>query len=89
MKLVETSHFRKLRKKIKNQREKTALKKALHCILEDPTIGKKLKGEFQDLRSLRYDVEGQARRLIYKLEKERIVLFSFGPRQGIYNLNYS
>lgn len=84
MKLVETSHFRKLRKKIRANREKTALKKALHCTLEDPTKGKKLKGDFKDLRSLRYDVGGQTRSLIYKIEEKRIVLFSFGPREGIY-----
>jgi hypothetical protein len=36
------------------------------------------------LRALRFAVRGQARRLIYKLEKDAVVLFSFGPRQGIY-----
>lgn len=84
MVLVETSKFKKLRKKIKEELEKEALKEAVLKILDNPLAWKKLKGEFKDLHSLTYTVKGQNRRLIYKLEKERIVLFSFGPRQGIY-----
>ncbi len=34
--------------------------------------------------SLRYSVRGQARRLVYKHGKDAVILFSFGPRQGIY-----
>lgn len=84
MRLVETSKFKKLRKKIKREQEREALKKAVKEIMEIPEAGKKLKGEFRDLRSVKYSVKGQSRRLIYKAEKDTILLFSFGPREGIY-----
>ena len=84
MKLLETSKFKKLRKKLKEEHEKRALKDAIHEIMKNPDAGKKLKGEFKDLRVFKYTVQGQARRLIYKVESDAIVLFSFGPREGIY-----
>lgn len=84
MRLVETSKFKKLRKKIKGGLEKEALKEAVLKILDNPTAGKRLKGEFQDLRSFSYSVKGQNRKLIYKQEKDCLVLLSFGPREGIY-----
>ncbi|MGA2533942.1 MAG: type II toxin-antitoxin system RelE/ParE family toxin [Candidatus Aminicenantales bacterium] len=84
MRLLETSKFQKLRSKLKEERERDALRTAVLAVLEDYSAGKKLKGEFQDLRSFRYAVQGQSRRLIYKIENDPIVLFSFGPRQGIY-----
>ena len=84
MGLKETARFRKQRKKLKSAAEKEALKTAIAAIVRDPEKGKKLKGEFRDLRSLRYHAAGQARRLVYKLDGEDLVLFSFGPREGIY-----
>jgi len=84
MKLIETAKFKKLRKKIKSSHEKEVLKEAIIKIMEDPEAGKLLKGEFRELRSFRYTVKGQSRRLIYKIEKDTLVLFSFGPREGIY-----
>lgn len=84
MRLVETSKFQRLRKKLKQEEEKTGLKKAVLKVTEDPYSGKKLKGEFRELLSLHYSVKGQSRRLIYKVEKDTLVLFSFGPREGIY-----
>ena len=84
MVLKETSRFRKQRKKLKSAVEKEALKSAVALLLKDPEKGKKLKGEFLNLRSLRYQAAGQARRLVYKLDGEDLILFSFGPREGIY-----
>lgn len=84
MQLVETSKFKKSRKKIKGNLEKEALKEAILNILDNPADGKKLKGEFRELRSFSYTVKGQERRLIYKHEKDHLVLMSFGPREGIY-----
>lgn len=84
MRLVETSTFKKLRKKIKSPHEKAALKKAVAKIMDDPEAGKFLKGEFRDLRSFRYSVKGQSKRLIYRTDKTTVVLFSFGPGEGIY-----
>jgi hypothetical protein len=84
MKLLETSKFSKLRKKIKDEAESMGLRLAIAAILKDPQIGKKLKGELGHLRSYSYTARGQARRLIYHWGKDALVLFSFGPRQGIY-----
>ena len=84
MKLLETSKFKKLRKKIKSAHEREALKEAVEKIMEDPEAGKLLKGEFRDLRSFRYSMKGQSKRLIYKIEEDTLILFSFGPREGIY-----
>ena len=84
MRLVETSKFKKLRKKIKESHEKEALQQAISEILESPDVGKPLKGEFKELRSYSYTIKGQNRRLIYRMDEGTIVLFSFGPREGIY-----
>ncbi|MBM3305908.1 MAG: hypothetical protein FJY79_08220 [Candidatus Aminicenantes bacterium] len=84
MRLLETPKFGKLRSKLKEEHEREALRAAVRAVAEDSAAGKKLKGEFRDLRSFRYSVRGQARRLIYKVEEDAVVLFSFGPRQGIY-----
>ena len=59
--------------------ERSGLKKAIAEIEKNPDAGKKLKGEFAPLRSLAYSVKGQPRRLIYRWEKNEVVLFSFGP----------
>ena len=84
MRLVETSKFKKLRKKLKESHEKEALKQAVLKILEIPDVGKPLKGEFKEFRSLSYTTKEQNRRLIYKKEDDTIVLLSFGPREGVY-----
>ena len=82
--LVETLTFKKLRKQVKSSHEKAELKKAVAKIMDDPEAGKFLKGEFRDLRSFRYSVKGQSKRLIYKTDKTTVILFSFSPREGIY-----
>ncbi len=84
MKIYETSKFQKQRKKLRTASEKTSLKEAIGSVAEDPLSGKKLKGEFKDLRSLRYFAEGRERRIIYKIDENAIYLISFGPREGIY-----
>lgn len=84
MRPLETSKFQKLRSKLKEEAERDALRTAVLAILDEPSAGKKLKGGFRDLRSFRYASQGQSRRLIYKLDKDAIVLLSFGPRQAIY-----
>jgi mRNA-degrading endonuclease RelE of RelBE toxin-antitoxin system len=84
MTLLETSKFSRLRKKIRDQAEVEALKSAIGELLKDPQAGKKLKGELAHLRSFAYPARGQARRLIYRWDNDVLVLYSFGPRQGIY-----
>jgi len=84
MRLVETSKFKKLRKKLKQEQERIEFKIAIKSIVEDPYSGKKTKCELKELLSFGYSVKGQRKRLIYKAEKDTIILFSFGPREGIY-----
>ena len=84
MKILETSKFQRLRKKTREEAERNSLKEALMEVEKNPEAGKKLKGEFAPLRSYPYTVKGQARRLVYIWEKDRLTLFSFGPRGGIY-----
>ena len=84
MKILETSKFQKLRKKIKEESEKEGLKSAIKNILNEPKVGKNLKGELKGLKSLKYFVNGQHRRLIFKIEEDILYLFSFGPREGAY-----
>jgi mRNA-degrading endonuclease RelE of RelBE toxin-antitoxin system len=94
MKIHETTKFNKLRTKLKEKIERQALKEAIITVAKDPQSGKKLKGDFAVLRSFKYTVKGQARfkytvkgqarRLIYKWDKNSIILFSFGPRESIY-----
>ena len=84
MRILETSKFQKLRKKIREDAERASLKEAILGVEMNPAAGKKLKGEFAQLRAYPYAVKGQARRLIYMWDKDTIVLFSFGPRGGIY-----
>ncbi len=84
MKINETTKFNKLRTKLKEKTEKEGLREAIKAVAKDPQSGKKLKGDFALLWSFKYTVKGQARRLIYKLEKNSIILFSFGPRESIY-----
>lgn len=84
MRLVETSKFKRLRKKLKEEQERTELKEAIKYIVDNPYSGKKLKGELRELISHSYAVKGQSCRLIYKMDEDTIVLLSFGPREGIY-----
>lgn len=84
MKIKETRKFKKQREKLKAEEELIQLKEAIIKVIKDPLSGKKLKGEFKELRSFKYFSSGQQRRLIYKFEEDHLVLYSFGPREGIY-----
>ena len=84
MKIYETPKFQKQRKKLRTDSEKRGLREAIGAVATKPLDGKKLKGEFKDLRSFRYFTAGQERRLIYKIEQSAIYLLSFGPREGAY-----
>jgi mRNA-degrading endonuclease RelE of RelBE toxin-antitoxin system len=84
MRLLETAKFKKQREKLRSEIERQALKKAIAEIMKNPLAGKKLKGELSPFRSYRFSTAGLAQRLIYQFESDSIILFSFGPRQGIY-----
>ena len=84
MRIYETAKFRRLRKKLRSENEREALKRALAEVAADPRVGKPLKGEFKSLWRFPYNVAGQEKRLIYQAEKDCLYLLSFGPREGIY-----
>ncbi|BCB95808.1 hypothetical protein JZK55_07300 [Dissulfurispira thermophila] len=84
MKVYETQKFRRLREKLKSNTEKDALKNAIVEVVKNPLAYKKLKGEFKDMRRYKYTIDGQERRLIFKIEGDILYLVSFGPREGIY-----
>jgi mRNA-degrading endonuclease RelE of RelBE toxin-antitoxin system len=84
MRLLETAKFRKQREKLRSDMERQALKKAVGEVLENPLVGKKLKGEISTFRSLRFSAGTLSQRLIYQFEPDSIILISFGPRQWIY-----
>ncbi|MBT9139270.1 MAG: hypothetical protein DDT31_01853 [Syntrophomonadaceae bacterium] len=64
--------------------EKEALKNAIIEVVKNPLACKKLKGELKDMRRYKYSIDGQERRLIFKIEGDNLYLISFGPREGIY-----
>ena len=84
MKIYETPKFKKLRKKLRSDLEKQALKRAIIAVAVNPLTGKKLKGELKELWKYEYSVAGQEKRLTYKVDKDSLYLVSFGPREGIY-----
>ncbi len=84
MRIYETSKFKRLRKKLRSEDEKEALKRAITKVAADPRVGKLLKGEFKSFWRFPYKVAGQEKRLIYKFENDSLYLLSFGPREGIY-----
>ena len=73
MRILETSKFSKLIKKIKEQAEIEALKSARMKIQKDLQPGRKLKGELEHLLSYAYAKKGQARRLVYGWAKDNVV----------------
>lgn len=84
MRIFETAKFKRLRKKLRSENEKEALKKAIAEVAANPRSGKQLKGEFKELWRYSYTVAGQERRLIYQAQKDCLYLLSFGTREGIY-----
>ena len=84
MRLLETAKFKKQKGKLRSEVERQALKKAIAEIMENPLAGEKLKGELSLFRSYRFSVASLSQRLIYQFESDSFILFSFGPRQGIY-----
>ena len=84
MRIYETAKFQRLRKKLRSDNEKQALKRAIAEVAAEPQAGKPLKGEFKSLWRFSYNVAGQEKRLIYIAEKDCLYLLSFGPREGIY-----
>lgn len=60
--------------------EQSKIKKKLATLGNDPYAGKKLSGEFAELRSLR----AWPYRIIYFIDKDKIFIASIVHRQGAY-----
>jgi hypothetical protein len=84
MQLLETTKFKKQRERLSNEKDKDALKKTILRILADPATGKKMNGELVPFYFCRCTVAGRTQRLIYGYAADTLVLFSLGPRPGIF-----
>ena len=61
-------------------KEKRKIVRKLDALSEDPLSGKPLRGELEGLRSLR----AWPYRIIYKLTKNSIIIYSVAHRQSVY-----
>jgi len=63
--------------------EKTKIRKKLSTLEQNPLAGKKLSGEFAELRSVR----AWPYRIIYYIDsrKKKIFVVTIAHRQGVYN----
>jgi hypothetical protein len=75
---VETAAFKNKRNKLK-KRPRESLQRAVFKVRQSPLTGKALRGEFRDLRVLRYTCKGTEKHLVYLVSETQLVLISFGP----------
>ena len=78
--LVTTDKFEKDVKKIKNGSIKTRLKKQIKKISENPNVGKPLKHELKEERTIYI----KPFRLIYTVQEDKLILLKFEHRNGVY-----
>lgn len=78
--LVTTDKFEKDVKKIKNGSIKLRLKKQIKKISENPNVGKPLKHDLKGERT----VYIKPFRLIYTVQKDKLILLKFEHRNGVY-----
>jgi len=79
MKLDLTSRARKQLKKIPKREQKKIIHK-LESLSQDSHSGKALEREYKGMYSLR----AWPYRIIYLLKKDKVIVVSIAPRQGIY-----
>lgn len=60
--------------------ERKKIVKKLDLLRDSPLIGKALQGEYKGLFSLR----AWPYRIIYRIEKKNVVIYSVAHRQGVY-----
>jgi len=63
------------------KKDKQKIMRKIKFLSQDPLIGKLLEGGFKGFRSIR----AWPYRIIYKLEKNKITIFSVAHRQSVYN----
>jgi len=80
MKIIFSEEFRKDFKKIKDKSTRLKLIKHIKKLAELPKSGKPLKYDLRNHRSVRIPPF----RIIYRLEKNKIIINCFEHRKGIY-----
>lgn len=74
----ETSSLKDLKKIDRNFQKR--ITKKIFLLAENPFIGKKLQGEFENMRSVRV----WPYRIIYRIKSSEILIYTIKHRQGVY-----
>ena len=80
MDIIFSDEFRKDYKKIKDKSTQLKIIKQLKKLSENPELGKPLKYNLKNHRSVRVTPY----RIIYRLEKDRIIINCFDHRKDVY-----
>ena len=80
MDIIFSDEFRKDYKKIKDKSTRLKIIKQLKKLSENPELGKPLKYNLKNHRSVRVTPY----RIIYRLEKDRIIINCFDHRKDVY-----
>ena len=80
MEIIFSEDFKKEYKKIKDKETRLKIIKQIKKLSERPEIGKPLKYELKNHRSLRIPPF----RIIYRLEEEKIIINCFDHRKDVY-----
>ena len=81
MEIIFSDEFRKDFKKIKDKTTRLKIIKQLKKLSNEPEVGKPLKNKMKNHRSLRI----APHRIIYRLEKDKIIINCFDHRKSVYN----
>tara|TARA_Y100000310_G_C20507014_1_gene726913 strand:- start:518 stop:763 length:246 start_codon:yes stop_codon:yes gene_type:complete len=80
MEIIFSDKFKKEFKKIKKKDVRLRIIKNLKKLNQDPEVGKPLKYDLKNHRSIRI----APFRIIYRLEKDKIIINCFDHRKGVY-----
>tara|TARA_Y100000310_G_scaffold238645_1_gene242115 strand:- start:636 stop:878 length:243 start_codon:yes stop_codon:yes gene_type:complete len=80
MDIIFSDEFRKDYKKIKDKSTQLKIIKQLKKLSENPELGKPLKYNLKNHRSVRVTPY----RIIYRIEKDRIIINCFDHRKDVY-----
>ncbi len=81
MEILFSEEFKKEFKKIRDKNIRIRIIKQLNKIEEMPEVGKPLKYEWKNHRSLRIPPF----RIIYRLDKNKIIIICFDHRKDVYD----
>ena len=81
MEIIFSDEFRKEFKKVKDKTTRLRIIKQLKKLSQSPEAGKPLKYDLKNHRSVRIPPF----RIIYRLEKEKIVINCFDHRKDVYD----